>query len=207
MAPFLPYMAEHIWMSLGNKESVHLQDWPTFNAKELDEQLMTDMDIARQIVELGLSARDEAQIKVRQPLALLEYSVKHLDEQLEQIIADELNVREVIFVKQISEQLVVKEYTPVKIGLNTKIDESLKLEGLVRELTRQINNLRKEKGLTIHDKIKLSYNSSGADLKKLFASPELVEKLKQSTLTLSVEEGPGEHALKVNDEELLVTIG
>jgi len=203
-APFLPYMAEHIWKTLGNAESVHLQNW--LEAGAVDEKLMKDMDLARQIVELGLAARDEAQVKVRQPLSLLEYSVKNLGQELETIIAEELNVRQVKFVETVSEQLVVKEYAPVKIGLNTELDESLKLEGTLRELTRQVNNLRKEQGLTISDKIKLVYNTSGAELNKLFSNSELVEKLKQSTLCLAIESGAGENKVKVNDEEIALSL-
>ncbi len=216
MAPFLPYMSEHIWLSLGNESSVHLQDWPENNFTSADEQIIKEMDLARQVVEAGLALRDERGIKVRQPLQTLEFNFPEtsydLSMDLRNIVADELNVKEVLLEKN----LLFDEGWPANwahegkgnlaVALNTTIDEGLRLEGMLRELTRQINNLRKEQGLTIQDKVKLLYNTEGYDLEKLFAEEKLVEKLKQATLTSAVEPGEGEHKLKVNDEELSVTI-
>ena len=203
MAPFMPYLSEHLWMSLGNKNSVHLQDWPAVDEALIDDFVMKDMGLARQVVELGLAARDEAGIKVRQPLSFLEYSVKDLGAELNQVIAEELNVREVSFVEKVREGLVVKEYTPVKIGLNTEIDESLELDGMFRELTRQINNLRKEGGLTIQDKAVLTYATDGILLNKIFAQPETREKLMQATLLKEIVGGEGLPAQAGEKEAIL----
>ncbi len=208
IAPFMPFAAESFYQKLGNeKESVHLEDWPVFDEKLIDETVLKDMELARQVVELGLSARDEKQIKVRQPLQTLEYDGKKFDKDLEQIIAEELNVKNVENVKVVQgDNLVIKEAGGVVVGLNIELTEELKLEGLVRELTRQINNLRKNQGLTRDDQVKLIYSTEGEQLKKLFANAESVERLKQATLLSGVEEGKGANKVKVNDEEVEVEL-
>ncbi|MBT5337801.1 isoleucine--tRNA ligase [Candidatus Falkowbacteria bacterium] len=209
IAPFMPFAADSFYQKLdGEKESVHLAEWPVSDKKLIDENVLKDMELARQVVELGLSARDEKQIKVRQPLQYLRYQGTKLDNQLENIIAEELNVKEVKHTKEVREQAdrVVKEASNVKVGLNIELTDELKLECLVRELTRQINNLRKNQGLTRTDQVKLVYSTKGEQLKKLFANEDMVEKLKQATLLTEVEEGGGETEVKVNDETIKITL-
>jgi len=84
--------------------------------------------------------------------------------------------------------------------LDIEIDESLKLEGILRELTRQVNNSPKGSRLTINDKIKLTYETS-APCEQVFADNDLVEKLKFSVLAARF---PAEwrEFVKVNDEEI-----
>ena len=208
MAPFTPFMAEHIWMNLGNKESVHLQDWPEANEKLIDKALLENMGRARQIVEMGLSARDEAKMKVRQPLQYLRYEAKELGEELELVVAEELNVKEVKWTEKIQHkpERMLKEDGELKVALNLELTEELKLEGLLREITRQVNNQRRQQGLTIEDLVSLTYNTEGEELKKFFTNKELVEKLKQATLLSDLKEGDGETLVKVNQEEILITL-
>lgn len=208
MAPFMPFMSEHLWLTLGNEGSVHLQLWPEASKKAIDEKLMKSMVQAREVVELGLSARDEAGIKVRQPLQYVRYEAKKLDPELENIIAEEINVKEVKQTDKLKAQdgRVVKENGELKVGLNIELTEELQLEGLVRELTRKVNNLRKEKGLTIHDTAKLVYNTDGKMLIKMFASEELVEKLKQATLLSEISQGKAGSEVKVNEETIQIDL-
>ena len=208
MAPFTPFVTERLYQRLGGQlDSVHLESWPEFDEKAIDQELLTKMAKARQLVELGLAARDEKQIKVRQPLATLEYSGVKLGEEFEKIVADELNIKEVKNVSELSSfKFVVKENYGFKIGLDVEISEELKLEGVLRELTRGINGLRRNQGFTINDRVKLVYNTSGEEVKKLFANSELVEKLKQATLLSGIEAGAGENKIKVNEEEAEITL-
>jgi isoleucyl-tRNA synthetase len=73
-APFTPYAAEAMYQNLvvraggAARESVHLEDWPEVDGSAVDEHLSRKIDVARQIVSLGLRARMDAKIKVRQPL-------------------------------------------------------------------------------------------------------------------------------------------
>ena len=205
MAPFMPLMAENIWLELGNEGSVHLQDWP--KAGKVSEKLLKEMEVARQFVELGLAARDEAGIKVRQPLQSLQYNGKDLGKDLEMIMADELNVKEVNSVKDVKgKSLAIKEGGDLKVGIETELTDELKQEGLLRELTRNINSLRRKKGLTRDDMVKLTYSTDGTELKKLFNNSDLVEQLKQNTRLTSVAEGGGDEEMKVNDEVMKISL-
>ena len=71
IAPFAPFIAEKIFMDLGNKNSVHLENWPKVNKKLINKKLIEAMMETRKICSLGLEARQKAGIKVRQPLASL----------------------------------------------------------------------------------------------------------------------------------------
>ena len=72
LAPFAPFLAETAFQTLrtdSNKESVHLEDYPSVNEALLSENLLNDMANIRGVCSLGLNIRDENRLKVRQPLA------------------------------------------------------------------------------------------------------------------------------------------
>ena len=208
MAPFMPLLAEHIWQTIGNNNSVHLENWPLFDDDAVDKRVLNDMDITRKAVELLLALRDEAGIKVRQPLPVASLNAMVNSKYLK-IIASEVNVKEVVFEEEMAEMKIEKkekEDGEIKVQLGVEISDELRLEGLLRELTRQINSLRKEMGLTLNDRVKLIYSTNGQELGKLFADKSLVEKLKQATLLSSVESGEGEKEIKVNNETVMVLL-
>jgi isoleucyl-tRNA synthetase len=69
LAPFTPFVADELHRNLAStNESVHLADWPAVDERALDDALEAEMERARAVVSLGLSARNEAKLKVRQPL-------------------------------------------------------------------------------------------------------------------------------------------
>ena len=69
LAPFTPFVADELHRNLAaSEESVHLADWPLADPAARDDNLEAEMDRARSVVSLGLSARNEAKLKVRQPL-------------------------------------------------------------------------------------------------------------------------------------------
>ncbi|MEN3010309.1 MAG: isoleucine--tRNA ligase [Candidatus Bipolaricaulaceae bacterium] len=99
LAPFVPFLAEAMWQNLRtaeDPESVHLADWPAplFRDRTLEEQMAR----VRQVVELGLAARNRAKLKVRQPLRLLLVQEKPGDAAIPQelwvLAKEELNVLE-----------------------------------------------------------------------------------------------------------------
>jgi isoleucyl-tRNA synthetase len=104
LAPFCPFMADEIYDNLdGELASVHLCDFPT--GAELgprDEDLEQAMALARETVRLGLGARGQAKIKVRQPLGeaavVADGREREAIERLTDIVREELNVRAVRFV-------------------------------------------------------------------------------------------------------------
>jgi len=167
MSPFTPFTAEKIYQEIGGeKESVHLEDWAKFEKlSEPEIKIREMMDLAREIVEAGHSLRADNGIKVRQPLSqVVFYSEMALDDNLQKIVLDELNVKEVHLVgkekKPSGKEFVLKEGNKFWVALDTTITDELKEQGWVREVIRQINSLRKEAGLTIKDKIRISVEGS-----------------------------------------------
>jgi len=188
MAPFTPFIAERIYQAVGGKkESVHLEQWPEAEQKALDKKLLWQMEQARKIAELGLAARAQANIKIRQPLNKLiikDQKANKLTEEFFALVAEELNVKQVEFLS--ADELGVE--------LDTAITPELAAEGLTRELVRTINARRKRAGLTISDRIKISWESSGPLVNQVLAAPERIEELKRLTIA-------GEIVNQINDGE------
>ncbi|KKQ67147.1 MAG: Isoleucine-tRNA ligase [Candidatus Daviesbacteria bacterium GW2011_GWA2_38_24] len=147
LAPLAPFIAEELYKNLTDEESVHLADYPLGDKSLLDLQLMADMVLVRKIVEQGHAKRKDANIKLRQPLSKVVYSSEHkLSEDLEEITAQELNVKSVEF---------GGETKDVEVTLDTTITPQLQEEGEARELMRKVQQLRKDAGLTLSDKTKI----------------------------------------------------
>jgi isoleucyl-tRNA synthetase len=106
LAPFTPFVADEIWETLGGEgDSVHLTDWP--QPGERDVELETAMAVARETVRLGLAARGQAKVKVRQPLheavVVASGAERAAIERLADVIASELNVKGLRFVAEADE--------------------------------------------------------------------------------------------------------
>jgi isoleucyl-tRNA synthetase len=107
LAPFCPFLADRLWRELwgaGEADSVHLADWPRPAdwAGAVDAALEAEMAQARQLSSLGRAARGEAGVKVRQPLArALVYLPPGAPALLSAIVADELNVDEVVVTSEL----------------------------------------------------------------------------------------------------------
>jgi isoleucyl-tRNA synthetase len=111
LAPFTPFVTEAVWRNLaagrnGHVESVHLADYPQADPAARDPALDAAMQSARDVVSLGRTVRTEARVRVRQPLSR---AVVHFPgdpvvlEPLLDLIAEELNVREVVFAESAEE--------------------------------------------------------------------------------------------------------
>jgi len=197
MAPFMPFMAEHIYQELGaDVLSVHLREWPEVKKDRIDGKVLAEMEKVRKIVELGLAKRDEAGIKVRQALSQLTINNYELRDEYKNLILDELNVKNVVTEKGKGE---------LSVELNTEITDELKLDGLKREIVRTVNNLRKNAGLTIQDRIILSWQSDSELVKKVFT--EMAEGLKKDVLCEKiVEEAVAGEEARVNGEKIKLGI-
>ena len=258
-APFVPFMADEIYNNLVYgldntlPESVHLCLWPEVDEKSIDKTLEQEMDLAYKIVKLGRSARNSVNIKNRQPLSNMLISVETLPDYYNDVVKEELNVKQVVFgadmkeyvsfeikpnlpvlgreygklIPRIKEEiakfnqmdLAVKvkaggiEYIEIddiqialssenllvtmhgkegfafagegEIGivLDTHITEALKEEGYLREILSKVQNMRKDKGFEVLDRINL-YVSGNQMLEKIVKKFE--DTIKHDTLADNV---------------------
>ncbi|MEK7094947.1 MAG: isoleucine--tRNA ligase [Patescibacteria group bacterium] len=144
IAPFAPFMAEHIWKEIGAEgDSVHLSKWP--EATVIDCGVLQDMEEVRALVSLALDERMKANISVRQTLNKLTVKTRaNISDDYLDIIKDEVNVLE-----------VASADGERAVELDTALSPELLRLGLLRELIRQTNDLRKRAGLTVGDIITL----------------------------------------------------
>ena len=147
-APFVPFFSEEIYQQLGGKKgnSVHLQDWPKTDKKKQNIVLEKQMCKVREMITIALSQRAKSAIKVRQPLSELTIPADDLvrNRELANLIAEEVNVKKVLFGREIS--------------LNTEITPDLREEGIIRDIIRNLMDARKEMGLQPKDKISVSFS-------------------------------------------------
>jgi len=155
LAPFIPFSAESMYRDLkGKEESVHLNRYPSSEKDLIDEELEEKMAKVREVIALALAERAKLGIKVRQPLAELQitdYGLKGEKELLE-LIKNEVNIKQITFGKTLK--------------LDAKITPKLKEEGIIREIVRNIQEMRKKAGLKPKDKILVRYSGT-PDLNKV----------------------------------------
>ena len=259
-SPFMPFVTEEIWRNLrrpGDPESVHLGDWPKYEASLRDEELERKMASVRHAVSMGRALRVQNDAKIRQPLAAVYLVTRDEAEravlmEMEEILRDELNVKKVVFraneeelveysakanfrvlgkelgkdMKAAAEKIerfsareiasllegavlelevagrsveITKDKVDVRrsekeglkvlnegsltLALDTEITDALLAEGYVRDLVRGVQNLRKEGGLEVTDRIKLSV-AGDEGLKP--ALDAFMDFIRSETLALSV---------------------
>jgi isoleucyl-tRNA synthetase len=256
----MPFITEDIWRNIrsaGDPESVHLCDWPLYEASLRDVELERKMSSVRHAVSMGRALRVQNDVKIRQPLAALHLVTRDAAEramlmEMEEILRDELNVKRVAFrdneedlveysakanfrvlgkelgkgMKAAAEAIerlsgaeiasllegsvlelevagrtveVTKDKVDIRraekeglkvlnegsltVALDMEISEELVAEGYVRDLVRGVQNLRKEGGLEVTDRIKLAL-AGDADLKR--ALDAFMEFVSSETLATSV---------------------
>lgn len=262
-APFMPFTTEAIWQNLRSESdspSVHLADFPRLQEAYRDRELEFKMSVVQRTVSMGRSLRYQQNIKVRQPLKTVELVTRSPEEkkvllEMEEIIREELNVKNVIFrdneedlveyqakanfrvlgkelgkdMKAVAERIeslsqreiqglldgavlsievagrsvdlttdkldirriekanlkVLNEGT-LTVGLDTEVTEELSMEGDVRDLVRSVQNLRKESGFAVTDRIVLRLHGSPR-LKKAWETYS--DYIASETLAVSVQWG------------------
>lgn len=195
LAPCTPFLAEELYRNLtGDNESIHLKDWLTVGA--VNDQVLADMSRTRELINNGLSLRmkqDEHQvsIKVRQPLQCAAYAGAKLAEYYEQIMAEELNVKEIRWIESLDEHLadydvtegVIKPESWVEISKH--LTPELKREGLMREVIRHVQSARKKAGLQVDDRIELGITSSDSEITQ--AVDAFADTIKSETLAIKLD--------------------
>lgn len=195
MAPFTPFLAESLYLELSKeKKSVHLEAWPGYEARLIDEDLIEEMSLVRELASKALEARATAVMPVRQVLQTLEIKCKKISPELMDVLKSEVNVKEVRHIKSDS----------VEVALDTVLTPELRREGLTREISRHVNDLRKEAKLTPADRIILYYATESKNLKEVFNKFSEVLKTDTRSDEISPEKTETPHAKEIElDEETL----
>ncbi|HEY2003927.1 MAG TPA: isoleucine--tRNA ligase [Candidatus Saccharimonadia bacterium] len=194
LAPWSPFVADKLWRGLtggmDEAKSVHLSDWPEVG--EVDEKLLDDMARAREYITEALAQRGEHKIKVRQPLRKV--TIPALPKDLMSIVAEEVNVKEVVTGKGI------------KVTLDVVITPELRAEGMMRDVVRHVQNARKQVGLEVNDRIVLTLQTADRELAE--AVQAHAETIKAETLAVKLEtEGADDQVpVRVNGAELFVGV-
>ncbi|MBI2043831.1 isoleucine--tRNA ligase [Candidatus Pacearchaeota archaeon] len=181
VAPILPFVSERIYQSLnGKSKSVHLEDYPEFDEKNIDEKLLIKMVLTRKIVSEGLFERDKAKIGLRWPLkqAIIYSNEKGSLQEVLELIKSQLNVKKIEF--KTTDTLSTK-----LIELDLTMSSELESEGYARELSRLIQDFRKKLGLQKRDKVQ-TIVFADAELKKMLEKQQnfLRERTNSSSLKI-----------------------
>ncbi len=204
IAPIMPFFAEENYQKLCEAtmpESIHLVDWPKAG-KLIDERLEEGMAKVREIVTQALAERAKAGVKVRQPLLSLKLKDPKIkiDEELLDLIKDEVNVKEIIFDDKIG--------SGMELDLN--ITPELREEGLIREIIRNIQGMRKEANLKPKDQIRVEYQGAGELVSILENNKEsVIKEARVKELSAGGESGQAfdeEKTMEVDGQKLSLKI-
>lgn len=198
LAPFTPFLAEELYRNLTGGESVHLNEWP--ETGHINELSLEHMARTRQIIEQGLGLRmqkgdNEESIKIRQPLALLTYSGDKLSDDLEQIIAEEVNVKSV-------------QHGSDGVMLDKTVTKELKAEGMVREVIRFVQEARKKAGLEVDNRIHLDLKATDELNKAISQHSEMIceETLVKGGLSDELKDVLHESTVEVDGHPLTIKL-
>ncbi len=203
LAPFTPFLAEELYHNLtGDSESIHLKDWVP--AGHVDQIVVDDMEAAREYVNQGLSMRAKTGKKVRQPLAKAILNGRHLDDYYKEIIAEELNVKDIVFHAVLEVDDAVHAQSADSVELDINITPELKREGLMREVVRHVQAARKAAGLNVDDRIALSLRTEASELATAITEHQAA--ITAETLATGMSDADYAHASEVSVEGAALTI-
>jgi len=181
----------------------------------VNEQVLADMARTRELINNGLSLRmkqdeHQASIKVRQPLQFAAYAGVKLAEYYEQIMAEELNVKEIRWIENLDEHLADYDVTEgaIKpeswIEISKQLTPELKREGLMREVIRHVQSARKKAGLQVDDRIMLQLTTNDEQLRQ--AIDKHAEVIAAETLAVFGEVHDNQSTVTVEGAELEIAL-
>lgn len=214
-APQMPFLTEKIYQTLvvdaemkDSKESVHLEEFPEFEDKDIDVELLEKMNIAREICSNGLKAREIAKVSLRQPLSKAYIGID--DEYIMQIVKDELNLKEVKYSEgSIQEDGFITEgESEMYVSLDTVMGDDLRAEGIGNDFVRKYRDLRKKKGLRMEDLVSIEISFNDGDsvdiLQKYVESNKDQMQANSVNVVESLENPDGE--FKISDTNVSIKI-
>ena len=160
MAPMAPFISEEIYNKLTDK-SVHLADYPKCDDSKINELIESRMDLIRDLISLGRNVREETKIKVRQPISevLIDAKNEELISDLVTLIEEELNVKKVTFIKDVS------NYMEFMVKPNFKVAGPI-FGPNIKEYSSKLNELSMDEITKLQngETIKLDVNNNSYDI-------------------------------------------
>jgi len=196
-APYAPYISEYINESFNNN-SVQLENWPKEKNDLINQELEQKMKMVLEIIEKGLSSRDQDQIGLKWPLTNATVNKEdNFEEELKEIIKSQLNIKSLTFQNHEED---------LKVTLDTHLTPELEAEGFSREITRKIQSLRKEAALVKENRINLQINSEINDIIKSHEE-EIKEKVGAENLSWEENEENYSHSKegKIKDKAFKIS--
>lgn len=273
IAPTTPFISEILYRNLTDEKSVHLADYPVCEETKIDASIEEKMDLVIEFITMGRNTREEAKIKIRQPLSevIIDSKYKDIIKDIDSLILEELNVKNISYsddmeeyvhitykpnfkevgstlgsslrefqsylnnishedveklnngeltIKlngedfKVNEEMIMRFITPKEgynsaylnnkvIILNTDQNEELLLEGLAREFNSKIQNMRKETGLDVSDRIKIYYEPL-SEIEKMIS--KYGEYIKEETLCLEFIKDTSGEETKLNELNVKIRI-
>ncbi len=200
IAPLLPFVAEHSYKHLklaspqpqsAFKASVFLDSQPA--GRRSDVRLVEEMTKAREVVSLGWRIRKEQNLPLRLPLYYA-WTNQPIASSLHLIVAETLNVKEVF--ADVSPKIKRSEVRvaegAIEVALVTEVGDELRREQTVREFIRYVNDQRRQRGLTVRDRIALRLACADGDFRAALETnrQQLVAKTLASSLVIVAELPP-----------------
>jgi valyl-tRNA synthetase len=213
MAPFLPFITEDLYQDyfrrFEKKESIHFTEWPKPNKKLSDRNLEEEMAIAKQIVEACNAARQKTNIKLRWPIAKVvvvskDRKTAQATKHLKDILLGMCNTKAIgVEGKEPKGEFAEADFDSGKVFVPRKLDEKLLEEALIRELVREIQNLRKKSGFVVSDKIDLSLNSDEHTNKLLKKyEKDLMSEVGAKKISIGIAEGKFKSQFSFEDKTI-----
>jgi isoleucyl-tRNA synthetase len=209
-APIIPFITEELYQHLvvevgeNKTESVHLCFYPKLSILTSSEKkLLEEMKMVREIASLGQFARINAKIKVRQALTEVFVQNTDLEQWMKDLIQAELNVKKVTLVKKIKTK-DTQTNGKLVVALNTTITPELEKEGLVRELVRTIQDMRKKEGFKQEDKVNVALDTTNTLLLTVLKEYHTV--IKNQTKSIHIDKGSGKKLVKINGKEIKISL-
>jgi isoleucyl-tRNA synthetase len=206
LAPFTPFLADELFLKLTGGElgeSVHLLDWP--KPGKVNQEILADMATTREIITEALSQRAKGGLKVRQPLNKLTYHLPELATNYEEVIAEEVNVKQVVNaapdeskMEEDAKQILLSP-NETTIELDLTLTPELQREGMMREVVRNVQQARKAARLQVDDRIHLCLQTDAKELQQAIA--EHADTILAETLATGlVDEPQGQYATSATVE-------
>jgi len=201
LAPLTPFISEMIYQKLREKnlvkyESVHLDLWPDFDQSLSFPNLSAKMNLTKDIVQKSLDLREKVKIPLRQVLQKITLKGVSLEEEFLELVSKALNVKEVVIRNE--------EVIELTVELDTEITKELKLEGIARNLIRNINNYRKKIKLSTKNRIKLYIDSEDDEILEAISKfQNYIKKMVQADAIFNkIDDNRDIRTFKVNQSEV-----